>query len=339
MTPARHINGEGDIEPFTPVRLLSGPHRQSVATRLPLLRPLAEKRAEALVASSTDVILDCGDGIRLHGLYAQGIGNEDRRLAVLIHGWEGSSDSLYVLSAGTRLQRLGYDVFRLNLRDHGQSHHLNQELFHSNRIKEVVGAVRRIQEIYQPEHYFLGGFSLGGNFSLRVAIRAPDAGINLRKVVAVCPVLEPANTIEALESGWFGFRYYFVRKWKKSLLAKEACFPDRYDFSGLDELKTLTEMTEAFVEEHAGYPDMQTYLKDYAITDDVMANLQIPSHIIVAADDPVIPVGDLRRLARSPALDITLTAHGGHCGFVEDLTLNNWVDRQIVNLFEREIEV
>ena len=77
----------------------------------------------------------------------------------------------------------------------------------------------------RPEHYFLGGFSLGGNFSLRVAIRAPDAGIDLRKVVAVCPVLEPANTMEALELGWFGFRQYFVRKWKRSLLAKEACFP------------------------------------------------------------------------------------------------------------------
>jgi predicted alpha/beta-fold hydrolase len=318
--------------------MLAGPHRQSVATRLPLLRPLAERRAAALVASSTDVILDCGDGVRLHGLYAQGINSDNSRLAVLIHGWEGSSESLYVLSAGSRLQRMGYDVFRLNLRDHGQSHHLNKELFHSNRIQEVVGAVKRIQEIYRPEHYFLGGFSLGGNFSLRVAIRAPGAGINLRKIVAVCPVLEPAHTIDALETGWFGFRHYFVRKWKKSLLAKEACFPDRFDFSGLEDLKTLTEMTEAFVEEHAGYPDMQTYLKGYAITDEVMADLQVSSHIILAADDPVIPVGDLRRLARSPALDITLTAHGGHCGFVEDYTLNNWVDRQIGYLFERVIE-
>ena len=69
-----------------------------------------------------------------------------------------------------------------------------------------------------------------------------------------------------------------------------------------------------------------------------MAGLQVPSHIIFAADDPVIPVHDLRRLARSPALDVTLTAHGGHCGFVEDLALNNWVDRQIVYLFERALE-
>ena len=34
-----------------------------------------------------------------------------------------------------------YDVARLNLRDHGDSHHLNDEIFHSCRIAEVVGAV------------------------------------------------------------------------------------------------------------------------------------------------------------------------------------------------------
>ncbi len=259
-------------------------------------------------------------------------------MAVLIHGWEGSSDSLYVLSAGTKLQRMGYDVFRLNLRDHGQTHHLNKELFHSNRIDEVVGAIKRLQKLYAPEHLCLGGFSLGGNFALRVAMRAPDAGIDLRQVVSVCPVLEPENTMAALETGWFGFRHYFMRKWKRSLLAKEACFPDLYDFSMIDDLKTLTAITETFVEEHAGYPDTHTYLKGYAITDDVLADLQVPSHMILAADDPVIPVRDLKRLARPDALEITLTSHGGHCGFVEDFMLNTWVDRQIGEIFERAID-
>jgi predicted alpha/beta-fold hydrolase len=331
-------SGNGSLEPFDPPRLIAGAHRQSVATRFPLLRPLAERRATELVATSSDLIVDCGEGVRLHGLFSPAVDRRDNRMAVLIHGWEGSSDSLYVLSAGTKLQRMGYDVFRLNLRDHGQTHHLNTELFHSNRIDEVVGAIRRLQKLYAPEHLCLGGFSLGGNFALRVAIRAPDAGIELRQVVAVCPVLEPANTMAALETGWFGFRHYFMRKWKRSLLAKEACFPDLYDFSMLDDLKTLTAITEAFVEEHAGYPDTHTYLKGYAITEHVLTDLQVPSHMILAADDPVIPVKDLKRLARPEALEITLTSHGGHCGFVEDFMLNNWVDRQIGEIFERAID-
>ena len=61
---------------------------------------------------------------------------------MLLHGWEGSSDSLYLLSLAQPLFEAGYDVARLNLRDHGDSHHLNEEIFHSCRIAEVVGAVR-----------------------------------------------------------------------------------------------------------------------------------------------------------------------------------------------------
>ena len=53
--------------------------------------------------------------------------------------------SLYLMSLAQTLLDAGYDVARLNLRDHGESHHLNQEIFHSCRIAEVVGAVRSLQ--------------------------------------------------------------------------------------------------------------------------------------------------------------------------------------------------
>ena len=62
---------------------------------------------------------------------------------MLFHGWEGSVDSTYVLQTGSRLLADGWDVFRLNFRDHGDSHRLNEALFHSCRIDEVVHALAR----------------------------------------------------------------------------------------------------------------------------------------------------------------------------------------------------
>ena len=59
-----------------------------------------------------------------------------QRLAVLLHGWEGSAASLYILSLAQRLFDHGYEVLRLNLRDHGDTYHLNRELFHSCRLPE-----------------------------------------------------------------------------------------------------------------------------------------------------------------------------------------------------------
>ena len=68
-------------------------------------------------------------------------------------------------------------------------------------------------------------FHWGGNFFLRVAARARDAGIELERVVAVCPVLDPAHTLVRLEAGWALYRKYFVWKWQRSLKKKQAAWP------------------------------------------------------------------------------------------------------------------
>ncbi len=39
---------------------------------------------------------------------------------MLMHGWEGSADSLYLLSASQSLFEAGFEVVRLNFRDHGR---------------------------------------------------------------------------------------------------------------------------------------------------------------------------------------------------------------------------
>ena len=90
-------------------------------------------------------------------------------------------------------------MLRLNFRDHGGTHALNRELFHSCRLPEVVGAVARVQALFPEHRLLLAGFSLGGNFCLRVGARARAAGIRIARIVAVCPVLDPATTLVALE--------------------------------------------------------------------------------------------------------------------------------------------
>src|SRR5262249_26428274 len=150
-------------------------HFQSIWPGLKLRRPLLAQRARLLLDASRDTIVDCGDNVRLlgHESLQTTLGRpESKHLTILIHGWEGNADSLYVLSLGGYLFELGSDVFRLNLRDHGPSHHLNEDIFHSGRIAEVVGAVEAIAKRYPTRRLSIAGFSLGGNFALRVAVRA-----------------------------------------------------------------------------------------------------------------------------------------------------------------------
>ena len=317
---------------FAPPGWLVNAHLQSIVPSLRLRRPLVTRRARQMLACAQTQIVDCGDGVRLLGHYSSQVAAgrpPARDLAILLHGWEGSADSLYVLSLGSYLFDLGCDVYRLNFRDHGASHHLNEEIFHSCRLDEVVGAVRAIQRAIPDRRVTIAGFSLGGNFALRVAARAPAAGIVLERAIAVCPVLRPHSTMDMLEEGPFVYHQYFIGKWKRSLQLKQRIFPQRYDFAPILASRSIKEMTRIMVEQYSEFPSLDAYLSGYAIIGDRLAQLAVPSHILLSLDDPIIPAHDLPNVARSPQLQIAAIPHGGHCGFMENFTRESWADRQI----------
>ncbi len=251
---------------------------------------------------------------------------------VLLHGWEGSADSLYVLSLARQLFERGFEVVRLNLSDHGDTHHLNRELFHSCRLSEVIGAIAAVQRLCAGRALQLVGFSLGGNFMLRVAAQARTAGLNLARVIAVSPVLEPVETLAALQRGMPGYERYFVRKWLRSLRRKEQCWPGCYDFTPLARLGDLERMTAELVRQYTEFGSLEEYLNGYAITGARLAKLEVPSTILTALDDPIIPARALDALARTPALSVTVTRYGGHCGFFEQLRGPTWLERRILAL-------
>lgn len=317
---------------YNPPLLLRNRHLQSILPSLKFRKPLVKRRVAPLIENADEVIIDCGGGVSLQGFYSSH-DDENRDLAILIHGWEGSSDSIYLLSAAGALFKSGCNVFRLNMRDHGTSHHLNKKLFNSCRLDEIVNAVQYIQKKYSNQKKtFLCGFSLGGNFALRVAAKGPESGIKLDHVIAVCPVLRPLSTLDAIDKGFFIYGKYFIKKWKKSLRIKQKLFPGEFEFDDKTIYQNLSIMTEYFVDRYTKYPDLDTYLNGYAITGKRLANLKIPAHIIASQDDPVIPFADIENLAKSENLTIIGVKYGGHCGFMKDFSLKSWVDDKIVEL-------
>ena len=330
---------------FRPPIWLRNSHLQSILPALRWRNPLVARRAGALLAVSRPLVLDCGEGVRLLGHLSQpgievsaagasdaievGRAGEARPLVILLHGWEGSSESAYVLSLGAHLFAHGYDIFRLNLRDHGGTHAMNPGIFHSCRLAEIVGAVHRLQTLFPDRRLQIGGFSLGGNFALRVAARAPAQGIALERAFAICPLLRPHATMRVLDRRGSIYRQHFLTKWKSSLRLKQRAFPELYDFKRILGMNTLTAMTEDLVLQHSEFPSLDAYLSGYAIVDDVLANLQVPSHILSALDDPIIPAGDLAALAPSANLSIVTHALGGHCGFLDRTYGASWADRYV----------
>ncbi len=213
---------------FRPSWPLTSGHVQTMLSSSGVRRMLLPRAARAVQEGAEPVMVDGGGGVRLTGAYtAQQLRPQPRGLAVLFHGWEGSVDSTYVLQTGSRLLADGWDIFRLNFRDHGDSHGLNEALFHSCRLDEVVHALGEIAARWPARPLALAGFSLGGNFALRAALHTSLVGIPLSYALAVCPIIDPTEGLFSLEESapWF-YRAYFMRKWRHSLLTKQKAFPE-----------------------------------------------------------------------------------------------------------------
>ena len=314
-----------------PVGLRSG-HFQSLLASSAVRRAVVRRRARALQEAAEVWTLDGGDGIRLQGLYSAQAG-ASRGLAVLLHGWEGSVNSNYVLGNGARLYAEGFDVFRMNFRDHGDTHHLNDGIFHSCRLDEVVNALGNLQQRLGAARWRLAGYSLGGNFSLRVALRAGPAGLDIAQVVAVNPVIDPAAAMRAMENGIRFYERYFERKWSRSLRTKKACFPELYGDETWHEIRGLRERTHYLATRHAGFASAEEYFEGYSVARDRLAALRVPATILTSEDDPVVPVRDYYELPANPAIELIVTKHGGHCGFLKNWKLESMAEDLIASRF------
>lgn len=316
--------------PFAPRGWLANAHLQSVLTSSPWRKRQVQRRSGAYRSRSEREVISTPGGVHLLGYRARAE-TSNGALAVLLHGWEGSVDSNYLLDTALALDAAGFDTFRLNFRDHGDSHHLNEGLFHSCRLQEVLEAVAQIEAQHRPGPVFLVGFSLGGNFALRVARQASTVGLKLARVVAVSPVIRPRHVLDALAGGLPIYEAYFVRKWRRSLRRKQQLFPERYNLESWFRHRRLDDQTRQLVADYTDFPDLDSYLEGYSIAGDYLAGLETSSLIVTAADDPIIPIGDFDTLARPDTLDLEIWPSGGHCGFLANWRLESWIEQRIVS--------
>ena len=295
-------------------------HLQSLLGSNRWRQTLGERRLQATGAQTREHLIDAGDGVRLLGLHSAVPGRASRGLALLLHGWEGSAESSYMRHTAAHLLEAGFEVFRLNFRDHGGTHHLNEGIFHSNRIDEVVRAAAELARHFPARPMVAAGYSLGGNFTLRHA---------LQRVAVVCPVLDPARTMDVMEQGLPVYRWYFQRKWTASLARKRELFPQLHDFSDDVLHMDMRALTGWLVQRQTEFGDLDRYFDGYCIAGDRLAGLPVPARILMAADDPVIPVADFHRLRLPDSARLEISPWGGHCGFVEDGRLEGFAERWI----------
>jgi predicted alpha/beta-fold hydrolase len=319
------------LDGFEPPIFLKNAHLQTI---------LASSKLRTLGANSMrevarEEIIETAEGIKLLGYHSVQNDGQAKGLVILLHGWEGSTDSTYLLRSGRSLYANGYDIFRLNFRDHGDSHHLNKGIFYAVLLEEVYQAVLQAAGFSSGRPVFLVGFSLGGNFVLRILKKCVNVPIkNLCHAVSISPVLNPQKSTEKIDRITY-IRKYFLAKWRRSLTKKQALFPDLYDFTDVMGVKTIQALTDALLEKYSDFSSAQDYFDAYSVMGPAITNLHTPTTIVTAEDDPIIPIKDFYDLKLNKHIRLVIHPHGGHNGFITGFNLQSWYENMIIRLFDQ----
>jgi predicted alpha/beta-fold hydrolase len=332
-----------EISAFQPRRFVRGAAAQ---TMLAMWRPSGiditlDEQPLLLDAGQDRTGIDPEHPVRLLGYYnASRQAGPSNGMVLVLHGWEGCSHSNYNVIQAQLLVEAGYDVFRLNLRDHGPRHlvnpySLNRGLFLGTLIEEAAMAARRVSELAGARPFYIVGASMGGNFALRLALwhrREPFP--NLVKVIAMCPAIDPGSATDALDSHP-ATRRYFRQRWLRSLRGKQAHYPDLYDFQPAASMPLVRDMTDWMIRRYGHltqnrFRNADEYFATYSAYDAVHGELAVPTTIIAAANDPVIPVKDFYDLPSHPLLKLEIYPTGGHCGFIDVLPMRHHMPRMVM---------
>ena len=254
---------------------------------------------------------------------------------LLLHGLEGSSDSGYMLGTADKAFHAGFNVLRVNQRNCGGTEELTPTLYNSGLscdMRSIVGEL--IDRDGLPEIY-AAGFSMGGNLVLKMAGEFGDsAPRQLRAVAGICPSCDLGVCADAI--GELRNRIYerhFVRRLKRRMMYKSEMFPGKYPLNGLAKIRTVREFDDMITAKFCGFRDANDYYARSSALG-VIGSIRVPTLILAAQDDPMIPFSsfDAKKLAENPRITLEGPRYGGHCAFIATKRIGErfWAEARIV---------
>lgn len=311
---------------YTPPFWLPGGHAQTIGPRFFCRSPRCVYRREYLE-------LDDGDFFSVDWLLAHKEGNRlAGRLAILSHGLEGDSRSLYVKTLAKTLLAAGWDVAARNFRSCGEMNRLPR-IYHSGETDDLHAVVRHVMERGY-RHIALAGFSMGGNQVLmylgRDRERVP-AEVKAAAVVSVpCDLPSSSRALARPENRVY--MEYFMRTLRKKMRAKHREFPELFDVAGLDAMKTFKEFDDRFTAPIHGFKDAEDYWVK-ASSKPYLGDIAMPTLLVNAKNDPFLEPECFpeEEAEANPFFHLMTPEDGGHVGFPGSSATPDWLNTTLLD--------
>jgi uncharacterized protein len=262
-------------------------------------------------------------------------GPAPRGQIVFIHGLEGSADAGYIRSMAQAALERGFGVHRMNLRSCGGTEHLSDTMYHSGLTSDTKLILDQIRHRWDGL-LVLVGFSLGGNVTLKLAGEMGASG----PLSAACAVSTPINlaacvrTLDRPANRLYARR--FLSRLKSRIVRKNKTSPTLYNTDRIDEIKSIWEFDDRFTGPLFGFGGADNYYQTQS-AQNFLADIRIPTLLIQAKDDPMIPfaVYDQDAFRSNSSLELLAVPRGGHLGFLSREKPRFWLDSVVLDWAER----
>ena len=299
--------------PFIPHPALRNAHAQTIAGTL------IPRRFKSMDSRTESRFFDTHPGVRVLAHCSWQEERTSSPTVVIAHGMEGSTESRYMLGTAEKALAAGFNAVRVNYRNCGGTDHLTSTLYHAGLTEDLRQIIDELIQGDGLHEIYLIGFSLGGNMVLKLAgeygSSIPPA---VRGVVTVSPSIDLAACADAIEMRKnVIYRRRFVKSLRDRMTLKAKLFPGHYDPSMLRGIRTIRQFDDAYVAPHCGFRDSADYY-ERASAVRMIDRISVPTLIIHAKDDPIIPFAPLERpeVKVNPNVSVLAPKHGGHVGFI-----------------------
>jgi len=299
---------------FNPPRWLRNPHVQTlIAARKPRSLMYGWKSWEPVEISLGE------DGRILAEVSWQPGDRAAAPALILIHGLEGSARSHYMLGLSKKAYARGFHTVRVNMRNCGQTEHMTPTLYCAGLSQDVGFVVGHLRHEFGTEAIYTAGVSLGANVLLKfLGDQGDQPGSDLKAAAVMSPPIDlAAGARKIMERGNRIYQRSFVSSLIRRVRRKAELFPGIADMSRVERVRTIYEFDDVVTAPHFGYGRADDYYSQ-ASAAPLLRHIRVPTLIIQAEDDPLIPFAAFRSsgIGQNPALNLLATRYGGHAGFL-----------------------
>ncbi len=276
---------------------------------------------------------------------------------IILHGLTGCSDANYILGIQKALFEDGFSSVTVNCRGAGGHPNKHARSFHAGHTKDFFEVLNFLRNKPKIKSISALGYSLGGNILLKAMGEEPNLG--LASAIAVSPPFDLVACANYVDRGFNRiYRNYLLNRLKNRFLHKrdfllaqtleeldgstktQHASKAMLDVGCIKSIRSFWSYDNFVVAPIEGFRNVHHYYHN-ASSKFYLKSIKVPTLIISAKDDPIVPGDSIPTKADiSASTQLEAYQHGGHQGFlqIKNNKVEYWLEKRIPHFFKQQVE-